>query len=460
MGKKLFGTDGVRGVANEGLSPELCYLIGLNAGRLIAEGDGPKRVVMGRDTRQSGTMLGASVASGLCSAGVDVVALGVAPTGAVSYLARTGEYDMGIVISASHNPAADNGIKLIAHDGRKVPEAQERLIEELLDVPLTERPIGSKVGKILIEDQELNRYMDYLMTLVPERLEGMTVCMDCAHGAAFELAPLIFRRLGAHVIEIGVDPDGMNINARGGATKPAMLQDMTQIENGILGIAFDGDADRAVFSDSKGRLINGDRTMALWSAHWRQHGGFEPAVVVGTVMTNGGFEAYARSQGIQLERAAVGDKYVRLRMDELGAILGGEQSGHIIFGERGPTGDGLITALEVARVLKREDRPLTEFFDAFENWPQLLTNVEVESMNGWSDHPAICSSIERAESQLGGQGRINVRASGTQPMIRVMVEADDAKLRDEVSDHVVTTMLEHLGGRIYSKVDLTHALGD
>lgn len=460
MAKRLFGTDGIRGVANQALSPEIAYLIGINAGRLIAEGDGPKRVLMGRDTRRSGSMIGAAVASGLCAAGVSVTTLAVAPTGAISYIARTGEYDMGIVISASHNPAQDNGIKLLGHDGRKLDDATERLIEELLDVPLDDRPIGPGVGEIVADRTELEGYIEYLETLVPEWLEGMRITMDCAHGAAYALAPQLFRRLGAEVIEIGVDPDGMNINARGGATKPAMLQDMTQIENAHMGIAFDGDADRAVFSDPQGRLINGDRTMALWSAHWRAQGELDPPTIVGTVMSNGGFEAYAKAQGIALERADVGDKYVRQVMDKTGALVGGEQSGHIIFAERGVTGDGLITALEVARVLKREGRTLDAYFDTFQNWPQLLVNVEVERKDGWQENGTLRSVIDQVEAGLEGHGRINVRASGTQPMLRVMVEADNEKLRDESADRVVGTMLEQLGGRIYSRVDLTHALGD
>lgn len=459
MSALKFGTDGVRGVANRQLRPEDAFRIGLSAGRLIREQHLPNRIVMGRDSRKSGSMLGAALASGFCSAGVDVVAMGVAPTGAISYVARTGEYALGAVISASHNPAPDNGIKLLAHDGKKVDASfEEAIMEGLLGEE--ERPVGGEVGEILSDRSDLYRYMEFLESLVPERLEGMTIVVDGAHGAGYELGPEIFRKLGANVVALGVQPNGVNINAESGATKPESMQKLTQSIGAHLGVAFDGDADRAVFSDQQGRLINGDRTMAIWSAHWAKAGQFNPPIIVGTVMSNGGFEAYAKSRGIQLERTAVGDKYVSQRMRELGAKVGGEQSGHIIFIERGPTGDGLVTALELARVLKREGRGAHEAFDEFENYPQLLINVEVERKDGWEANSAIVTAIEQAEAMVGLEGRVNVRASGTQPMVRVMVEAPVSDVRDQAAKFIVQTLLEQQGGRIYSEVDLTHALGD
>ena len=284
--------------------------------------------------------------------------------------------------------------------------------------------------------------------------------MDAAHGAAFELAPEILHRLGAEVQRIGCQPDGMNINAEGGATKPQAIQLLTQAAQAHLGVAFDGDADRAVFSDEQGRLINGDRTMALWCAHWRKHGDLNPATVVGTVMSNSGFEKYLGACGIHLERTAVGDKYVSAKVIELAAKVGGEQSGHIIFSQRGPTGDGLVTALEVLRVIKREGRSASEFYGDFENWPQILVNVAFTTRDGWQQNESLLSALKDAETSLIGRGRISVRASGTQPMVRVMVEADNFALRDEVTGAIVGAMESALGGKVYSRVDLTHALGD
>lgn len=458
---KLFGTDGVRGVANEKLSPELAFQIGQAAGRwLIAQPDIPNRVVQGRDTRRSGAMLGAALAAGFCSVGVDAVSLGIVPTGCISWVARHQEYGLGAVISASHNPAPDNGIKLMTSEGTKISAEGEDFIESHLGATLESRPTGGSVGLLTTPREEISLYEDWLLSLVPEKLDGLTVAIDAAHGAAFELGIRVFERLGAKVISTGTSPDGMNINEEGGATKPGTIQDLTQVHKADLGVAYDGDADRAVFSDSEGRLINGDRTMAIWCAHWAKHGGLDPAAVVGTVMSNGGFEAYMQSQGIWVHRTDVGDKYVSAKLREIGGRVGGEQSGHIIFPEHGPTGDGLVTALQIARILKREGRPAVDFYGDFENWPQVLVNLEVARKDGWNLNEAIQSAVKSAEESLGSRGRVNLRASGTQPILRVMVEADDMALRDEVTESLVGVVLGELGGTIYSRVDLTHALGD
>lgn len=458
--KIKFGTDGIRGVANEALSPEVAFRIGLAAGTLIKQKDLLPRVVMGRDTRKSGSMLGAALAAGFCSAGVDVVAMGHVPTGGISFVARTGDFSMGVVISASHNPAPDNGIKLIAADGKKITDADEAAIVALVakdDIP---RPTGGAVGQIDSSRADIERYLGFLETIVPERLEGIKVAVDGANGAAYGLGPEILRRLGAEIIVVGDSPNGMNINADGGATKPETIQKLTQESGAVIGIAFDGDADRAVFSDSKGRLINGDRTMAIWAAHWKDSERFRPATIVGTVMSNGGFAAYSSENGISLARADVGDKYVSRMMDELDAKIGGEQSGHIIFSERGPTGDGLITALELLRVLKRSGRDASSFYDDFQNYPQLLVNVSVGDKTGWDTRAEIVNVISEGESLLSPHGRLNVRASGTQPMIRVMGESPDMDLTEKAVNLVATTLIRELGGSIYSRVDLTHALGD
>lgn len=459
MSRRFFGTDGIRGVANKDLTPELAFSLGQAAGRwMIEEGKTP-RAVLGRDTRQSGPMLGAALGAGLCSVGVDAISLGVAPTPAIAFVARTGDYGMGVVVSASHNPAPDNGIKLIGHDGCKLPDDVEATIETLMSPPES-RPTGAGVGKLEVDRQELEGYFDFLVGLVPERLDGFRVVMDCAHGAAYEVAPRVFRALGAEIIPVGVEPDGMNINVEGGATKPAAIQALT-LDLGVdIGVAFDGDADRVVFSDEKGSLLNGDRTIGIWSGHWTGTERMRTPIVVGTVMSNGGFEAYLADRGIELKRAPVGDKHVSRQLREFDAQIGGEQSGHIIFPELGPTGDGLATALEVLRVFRREKRPASSFGADYAPWPQLLVNLRIAQREGWDRNEAVANQMARAEAALNGVGRLNIRPSGTQPILRIMVEASDEELRDEVANSLLDTFDRELGGEVYSRVDLTHALGD
>ena len=456
MSRKHFGTDGIRGVANQKLTPELAFQVGQAAGRWLIEENASPAVVIGRDTRRSGPMLGAAIAAGFCSVGVDATAMGIAPTPAVVYAARTGNYGMGVVISASHNPSPDNGLKLVGHDGRKLSDEVEATIEDNIDRPLGDRPTGASVGYLKSSRTEIEGYLEFLEGIVPERLEGMRVAVDAAHGAAYELAPAILARLGAQVGVTGVSPDGMNINAEGGATKPETIQRFTVESGADVGVSFDGDADRCVFSDAQGRLINGDRTIGLWAHHHK----VVPSVVVGTVMSNGGFEAYLKASGIRLERTPVGDKYVAQKIAETGARIGGEQSGHIIFPEHQPTGDGLVTMLEVLRVIKQSGEDASSFVEAYDPWPQLLINIEVGDRSTWNHSDDVQGAIMKAERAVSDHGRVNVRASGTQPMVRVMVEADSYELRDQVAADLLAALETHAGGKVYSKVDLTHALGD
>lgn len=451
-----FGTDGVRAIANSELTPEFALQIGLAAGRWLAAQDLPHRVVIGRDTRRSGTLLGSALSAGLASAGVDVVDMGVVPTPAVSFAARTGDFGLGVVISASHNPAPDNGIKLLGANGGKLLDDAEGKIIAFVGQPFEDRPVGAAVGSISEDSSLKDAYLDFLISLVPERLDGMKVAVDAANGAAYELGVEVLMRLGVETMSFGDGPDGMNINAEGGATKPEFIQDICAQRGADVGIAFDGDADRAVFSDGQGRLVNGDRTIAIWAAHWKP----EPAVVIGTVMSNTGFENYMVENGIRVERAKVGDKYVAELMAKTGAKIGGEQSGHIIFPHNGPTGDGLATALELLRVLVREGKTLAEMYDRFENWPQLLVNVEVADRATWDAPDTVKESLRQADQMIDGSGRLNVRASGTQPMVRVMVESSDEALCEAVADKVVGTLIRESGGKVYSRVDLAHALGD
>ncbi|MCC7230672.1 MAG: phosphoglucosamine mutase [Fimbriimonadaceae bacterium] len=456
MSRKHFGTDGIRGIANAKLTPELAFQLGQAAGRWLIETGKERHVVIGRDTRRSGPMLGAAIASGFCSVGVDVATLGVAPTPAVVYAARTGRYGLGVVISASHNPAPDNGIKLVGHDGRKLPDDVESDIERYLETPLDSRPTGSAVGYLGASRSEIDDYLEFLEGLVPNRLDGLKVALDGANGAAYELGPAILARLGAQVSLTGVSPDGMNINEECGATHPETVQALTKATASDIGVAFDGDADRAVFSDEQGRLINGDRTIGIWAVHHS----IQPPTVVGTVMSNGGFEAYLKGRGFHLERTPVGDKYVAQKIAEKGARIGGEQSGHIIFPELQPTGDGLVTMLELLSAIKDSGRASSEWVDEYESWPQVLINVEVADRATWHEHSAVKEALEEAATKLAGKGRVNVRASGTQPIVRVMVEADNYGDRDRAADRILTALEAHAGAKVYSRVDLTHALGD
>lgn len=455
-----FGTDGVRGVANVGLTPETALAIGRAVGLWLAEQGLPRRAVVGEDTRRSSPMLSSALAAGLASTGADCELVGVTPTGGVGWAVRTGGFGTGLVVSASHNPAADNGIKLFGPDGAKASREYEAFVERCVAEGGGARPVGAELGRVRSDPGRMEAYAEWLCGLVPEGLAGMRVAVDAANGAAWSVAPDVLRRLGANPVVVAAEPDGMNINAGCGATSPDRLQRLVA-ESGVeLGVAFDGDADRAVFSDAEGRLVNGDRTMAIWAEHWAGTERFDPKLVVGTVMTNGGFEAEMRSIGVGIERVDVGDKHVSAKLRELGGKIGGEQSGHIVFPEHAPTGDGLVTALELLRVVRRSGRPLSELFECYEAWPQVLVNIEVPDAAQVAKSPSVAEAEQSARGLVGGRGRVNVRPSGTQPMLRVMVEADDRAARDEAAAIVVEAVRAGHGGRVVAEVDLTHALGD
>ncbi|MGE0001697.1 MAG: phosphoglucosamine mutase [Fimbriimonadaceae bacterium] len=454
-----FGTDGVRGVANLDLTPEFAMELGAGVGAWIREKGWEPVVAIGADTRRSGTMLGMAFASGLNSRGVSFYQLGVVPTGCVGWATKHTGCGMGAMISASHNPAPDNGIKLFGPDGAKAPaEAEGFVIAHLGGIG--ERPTGAGIGTERVRDGLVEEYVEWVKAIVPERLDGMKIAVDAANGAAHTLGPRVLRELGAQVTLVGGEPDGDNINAGFGATHPATIQKLTQETSADLGIAFDGDADRAVFSDSEGRLVNGDRTMAAWSSHWSQTDRFEPRLIVGTVMTNTGFERAMLDLGVRIERVDVGDKHVSAKLRELHGKIGGEQSGHIVFTEHAPTGDGLVTALELLRVLRISGKTMAEAYDCYEPWPQLLVNVQVNGAKEVAASEDIQAAVAGAREQLSDDGRINVRASGTQPMLRVMAECKDRDTRDRAVQGIVDAVLSRHGGEIVGRVDLTHALGD
>lgn len=449
MAKRLFGTDGVRGVANQELTPELALSLGRAAGAYAKGG----RLLLGWDPRLSSDMLRAAFSAGVCSSGASVVEAGVIPTGILAMFVKSDGLSLGAMISASHNPAKDNGIKLIGPDGRKLSDDAEEQVEGLMDAP------RGVPGTVFSAQDLLPRHLAYLKDRLRLDLAGMKVSVDCAHGAASAWAEPILRAFGAEVTCTGARPDGMNINAEGGATKPAPMQALTRDKGASVGLAFDGDADRVVFADEHGKLVNGDAAMALWALERKRGGSLEPAVVVGTVMSNMGMERYLAEEGIRLERAAVGDRYVVERMDATGALIGGEQSGHIVFSELAPTGDGILTALEILGVMASSGRPLSAASGLFQPWPQVLINVKVDDRATWMT-PEVVARIEEGERALGPEGRLNVRASGTQPMLRIMCEHRDRVVRDLVAEGVYETLRVQAGGEIYSRVELTDALGD
>lgn len=437
---RLFGTDGVRGIANtDELSPELAFALGQAATRLAASGrlSGPggaaarahrPTAVIGRDTRRSGAMLEDALAAGIQSAGGDVYRLGVATTPAVAYLTRDLGADFGVVISASHNPAEYNGIKFFSRDGFKLPDAVEDELERMAaggGEPFV-RPTGAGVGEQRpLAGVGAERYVAHVAGTVDVGLQGLRVVVDCGHGAAFHLAPAVLRRLGAEVVVMGAEPDGMNINAGCGSTHPEALQAAVVSHGAHAGIAHDGDADRCIAVDEQGRLVDGDQIMAICALDLHARGQLRDQAVVATVMSNLGLEVMLRQHGIRLLRTRVGDRYVLEEMLRTGASLGGEQSGHIIFRAHSTTGDGILTAAQLLGCLARSGRPLSTLAGQMPRYPQVLENVRVRSRVGWEENGRILAAIARAEQELGKSGRVLVRASGTEPLIRVMLEGPE-----------------------------------
>ncbi|HKV43622.1 MAG TPA: phosphoglucosamine mutase [bacterium] len=443
---RLFGTDGIRGIANADLSTELVDRVGRAAVHVLASG-GRGRFAVGRDPRISGHLLEAALAAGMASAGADVLRLGVIPTPAVAYLARLLGVHAGIVISASHNPVEDNGVKFFAATGFKLPDAVEAEIEGALDrAAALPRPIGSRVGRMVDVPDAAERYLAYVAGLARTTLEGWRIVVDCANGATSALAPALWERLGATVIPIHAAPDGTNINAGCGSTHPEVIQSAAQAQGADVGFAHDGDGDRAIAADRYGHLIDGDAIMGITALHRQARAELPGDLVVATVMSNLGLEQALRGAGIRLERVRVGDRYVLERMLETGARVGGEQSGHVIFLDRATTGDGLITAVELVNVMLDSGRRLEELRAPFARYPQVLLNVRVVHPERWADDPEILRAIARAEARLGGRGRILIRASGTEPLVRVMTESEDAGIAEEIARELTELVTRQLGG--------------
>jgi phosphoglucosamine mutase len=437
--RKYFGTDGIRGRANGVITPELALKVGQAAGLVFQRGDHRHRVVIGKDTRLSGYMIESALQAGFTSVGMDVLLLGPMPTPAVAMLTRSMRADLGVMISASHNPFEDNGIKLFGPDGFKLSDDVESGIEALMDSDLARRLARSgNLGRAKRLEGVHARYIEFAKRTLPRRLDldGLRVVVDCANGAAYRVAPEALWELGAEVIAMGVEPDGFNINRDVGSTAPEALVRKVRELRADIGIALDGDADRVIIVDEKGHLVDGDQLMAVVARSWRDDGRLAQPGIVATIMSNLGLERYLGGLGLNLVRTAVGDRYVLEHMREHGYNVGGEQSGHIILSDYATTGDGLIAALQLLSVVKQLGRPVSEVCHCFNPLPQILKNVRYA--NGQPlKNDAVVTAIESARERLGHQGRLVIRPSGTEPVIRVMGEGDDRDLVTQVVDDVV-----------------------
>jgi phosphoglucosamine mutase len=441
MGRKYFGTDGIRGKTNaSAMTADMAMKVGMAAGAHFVRGDHRHRVVIGKDTRLSGYMIENALVAGFTSVGMDVVQIGPMPTPAVAMLTRSMRADLGVMISASHNPYEDNGIKLFGPDGYKLSDADEMAIEALIDSPPALAD-AARIGRARRVEDARGRYIHFAKDCFPEelRLDGLKVVIDCAHGAAYNVAPAALWELGADIIPLGVAPNGTNINDACGSTAPLLLQETVVASGADIGIALDGDADRLIIVDEKGRIVDGDQIMALIGSSWAARGLLKGGGVVATVMSNLGLERFLQSQGLTLERTKVGDRYVLERMREGGFNVGGEQSGHMILSDYGTTGDGLVAALQVLAEIVRQARAASEVLHLFEPVPQLLKNVRFAGGKPLEDS-AVKAVIAAAEAELAGKGRLVIRPSGTEPVIRVMAEGDDAaqveRLVDAICDAV------------------------
>ena len=437
---KLFGTDGIRGKVNQHpITPETVLKVGMAAAKILKRKEGRNTILIGKDTRISGYMIESALTAGICSMGMNVLLVGPIPTPGVAFLTRTMRLDAGVVISASHNPYDDNGIKFFAANGFKLPDELEREIERLVlvDTHLADRPSDHSIGKAYRLDDATGRYIEFIKSTIPkgENLEGMKIVVDCANGAAYKISPTVFSELGAEVIAINTAPDGRNINKDCGSTNVTQLKEEVLRHGAHVGIAHDGDADRTIFVDEKGSEVDGDLVMSLWAVEMKKEGRLKNNAIVATVMTNLGVEHYLRRKGISVVRTQVGDRYVVEEMVRGGYNLGGEQSGHIVFLDYNTTGDGPITALQVLHLMKKKGIPLSEMVSDIYLYPQVLENVRVSDKAIVEDQ-RIKRVVEEASRRLDDSGRVLVRPSGTEPKIRVMVEGMDRDTIEEIAREI------------------------
>ena len=445
MARKLFGTDGIRGRANEEpITAHTMLRLAMAAGARFTRGDHRHRVVIGKDTRLSGYMLEPALTSGFVSVGMDVVLVGPMPTPAIGMLTRSMRADLGVMISASHNPYYDNGIKIFGPDGYKLSDDIEYSIEALMETGHDLAAASSaQLGRAIRMEDATGRYIEFCKQTFPKalRLDGMTIVVDCAHGAAYRVAPTVLRELGADVVALGVEPDGFNINDNVGATATDKLSEAVVANKADIGIALDGDADRVILVDEGGRVIDGDQLMALISKSWTAQGRVANGCLVSTVMSNLGLERFVNGLGVELHRTPVGDRYVVEHMRKNGCNIGGEQSGHIILTDFATTGDGLIAALQVLAVIVEMERPASEVLRVFDPLPQILKNVRFGESEPL-ELAKVREAIKAGEIRLGQQGRLVIRKSGTEPVIRVMGEGDDRDLVETVVEDIVETIAQ------------------
>ncbi|MBE0503130.1 MAG: phosphoglucosamine mutase [Desulfuromonadales bacterium] len=450
--RKIFGTDGVRGVANiDPMTTEMAMQLGRAAGYIFKKDDRRHRIVIGKDTRLSGYMLENALVAGICSMGVDVMLVGPLPTPGIAFITSSMRADAGVVISASHNPYQDNGIKFFSADGFKLPDELELKIENLIFSKKIEslRPTAAEVGKAYRIDDAKGRYIVFLKNTFPRDLDlkGLKIVLDCANGAAYKVAPAVLEELGAEVIALGVSPNGTNINAGCGSMHPELMAEAVREHRAHLGIALDGDADRAIFVDEFGHEVDGDQIMAICGIDMIKAGTLAHKTVVATVMSNMGLDIALRRAGGQVVKTAVGDRYVVEEMLRCGYNLGGEQSGHMIFLDHNTTGDGTLSALQVLAIMQRSGKPLSELAQVMIALPQVLLNVRVERRADLAELPEICRIIQEVEAKLGEDGRVLIRYSGTEPLLRIMLEGPDKVEITGMAHAIADCVTQHLGGK-------------
>ncbi|TYS14861.1 phosphoglucosamine mutase [Rossellomorea vietnamensis] len=444
---KYFGTDGVRGIANTELTPELAFRLGRFGGYVLTKDAERPKILIGRDTRISGHMLEGALVAGLLSIGAEVMRLGVISTPGVAYLTKALDAQAGVMISASHNPVGDNGIKFFGSDGFKLTDDQEKEIEDLLDQEedALPRPIGADLGQVSDYFEGGQKYLQYLKQTVDEEFEGLTIALDCAHGATSSLAPHLFADLDADLITMGASPNGLNINDGVGSTHPEELAKLLKEKGADIGLAFDGDGDRLIAIDENGDIVDGDQIMFICAKHLKSEGRLKQSTVVSTVMSNLGFHKGMEASDIQSLQTAVGDRYVVEEMRKNNYSLGGEQSGHIIFLDYNTTGDGLLTGIQLVNIMKLTGKKLSELAGEMKKFPQRLVNVKVTDKHHVTDNARVKEVIEKVEAEMNGNGRILVRPSGTEPLVRVMAEAPTEELCVKYVDEIVDIVNQEMG---------------
>ncbi|WP_026674089.1 phosphoglucosamine mutase [Alkalihalobacterium bogoriense] len=443
---KYFGTDGVRGIANTELTPEMAFKLGRAGGYVLTRNTEKPKVLIGRDTRISGEMLEGALVAGLLSIGAEVMRLGVISTPGVAFLTKALSAQAGVMISASHNPVADNGIKFFGPDGFKLLDSQEEEIENLLDQEDTlPRPVGADLGQVNDYFEGGQKYLQFLKQTVQDDFSGLHIAIDCAHGAASSLAAHLFADLEADISTMGTSPNGININDGVGSTHPEALAEFLLEKGADVGLAFDGDADRLIAVDEKGNIVDGDQIMFICAKYMKEQGWLKHNTVVTTVMSNLGFFKALEANGIDAKKTAVGDRYVMEEMRKGGYTLGGEQSGHIIFLDHITTGDGLLSALQLVNIMKATGKPLSELANEMETFPQTLVNVRVVDKQAVQSNEKVQQAIEKVESEMAGNGRVLVRPSGTEPLVRVMVEAETVELCEQYVNEIVDIVKVELG---------------